>query len=130
MSSIQGTPLTINGRLIGGVVGNRARLFVQDRHWFRAGNGYSVDASLASALVDAGIEILEFYHTKTKKISRIELAAFLTNGWQTKDYGYGSKLVCDSRHYERPSVPQPSSPAPTLSANPQLSFDGLDYVGA
>jgi len=109
-------------KIVGEVDGNTARLFVTPRHWFMAGNGYSVDPGVIDQL-EAGIQWLEFFDQKGGTREKIDLDTFLANAWMTRDFGWGAKLVCSSRHYERGG-----SPAPTAAAvAPQQP--GLPGVG-
>lgn len=101
-------------KIVGEVDGDTARLFVTPRHWFQAGNGYSVDPGVIDQL-GGEIKWLEFYDRKAGTRERLELDTFLANSWETRDYGWGTKLVCSSRHYEghESSSHIPPPPAPS-----------------
>lgn len=110
-------------KIVGEVEGNTARLFVTPRHWFQAGNGYSVDPGVIDQL-GGEIKWLEFYDSRSRTRERIELDAFLANSWVTRDFGWGAKLVCSSRHYERRGV-APMAPAATPPPQPGLPGFGV-----
>lgn len=95
-------------KIVGEVEGSTARLFVTPRHWFQVGNGYSVDPGVIDQL-GGEIKWLEFFDRKAGTRERIELDAFLANSWMTRDFGWGAKLVCSSRHYERRAVAAPAA---------------------
>lgn len=105
-------------KIVGEVDGITARLFVTPRHWFQAGNGYSVDPGVIDQLGDE-IKWLEFFDRKAGSRERLELDTFLANSWMTRDFGWGAKLVCSSRHYERAAGALPIA-APTPPLQPGL----------
>jgi len=114
------------GRKIGEIhLGSIAVLYVGARHWYRRGNGYSIDAGLADELVEREIDELQFLTTETKKSSRIPLATFLMHAERLPDTGWGQKLVCSSFYYNGHAA---AAPAPSLVQQLRL-FPGSEGVG-
>ena len=115
------TPIQISGRVIGEIVERKATFFVSDRHWYRAGNGYSLDAFIVEGL-EGHVDAIEFLDRRSRRRETIPFERFAARSWATPDYGHGRKLVCDSRyydsHYSTPvHLPTPI-PAPTLFSMP------------
>lgn len=108
-------------KIVGEVDGDTARLFVTPRHWFQAGNGYSVDPGVIDQL-GGEIKWLEFFDRKAVTRERLELDTFMANAWMTRDFGWGAKLVCSSRHYERRGV---AAMAPAAAPPPQPGLPGF-----
>lgn len=128
MKSINGYSFSIKprlyfrGKVVGEVDGDTARLFVTPRHWFQAGNGVSVDPGVIDQL-GGEIKWLEFFDRKAGTRKRVELDVFLANSWMTRDYGWGAKLVCSSRHYEGHESSS-HTPSPQTPSSAQLGLFG------
>ena len=113
-----------NRKKIGEIHGTTAVFFVSARHWFQAGNGYSLDRDLVDHLPPEILH-LQFVDCRAKNRETIPLATFRERAWLTKDYGFGRKLVCDSRFYDGHQPPHGSNPATTPALRPveNLQFD-------
>jgi len=92
-------PIRLNGRVIGESDGRTARFFVTERHWFKAGNGYSLDQQILEGL-EGHADRIEFIDRKARTRESIPFDVFAANSWPTPDYGFGRKIVCPARFYD------------------------------
>lgn len=123
-------PLHINGRPIGVKNERRATFFVGPKNWYRAGNGYSLDAYLVQEL-EGSVDVIEFFDKRARRRETIPYERFACHAWATKDYGHGVKLVCDARFYDSRFNPPPPEPpaAPCLFPLPTPQGPVLSAAG-
>lgn len=99
-----GNRILLCGKVVGQLAGDTAIFFVTSKNWYGAGKGYSLDADVVQALPAKAVRAIDFYDRKRNKRDQIALADFLKLARRTPDYGWGPKLVCDSRHYNQPPM--------------------------
>lgn len=134
MNSIHGrtsgrkTPIRFGNRIIGemddGGPGRRwAVFFVSNRNWYRAANGYSLDAAIVEGL-EGQVDAIEFLDKKGRRRETIPYDTFMARAWLTKDYGFGKKYVCDARFYDGKGAPAGSPAVPMVQ--PDTLLPGLE----